>query len=59
MLGDETDFDTAWKMYVWMEATKEWTFLPSPGGLLDQDDLLMENILRIQSVIRKSEKKKP
>ena len=43
-------------MFTWMEAT-EWKHLPSQGGLLDQDEVLMENIMRIASLVRKSGKK--
>jgi hypothetical protein len=52
MLGDVGDIDRAWKMFTYMEAT-QWQHLPEAGGLLDQDDLLMDNIMRIKSVVRK------
>ncbi len=42
-------------MFTWMEAT-DWKHLPSAGGLLDQDEVLMENIMRITSLVRKSGK---
>ena len=50
-----TDLEEAWKYFTWMEAC-EWKHLPKAGGLEDQDDLLMENIFRITSVIRKVQK---
>jgi hypothetical protein len=43
-------------MYTLMEAT-QWHFLPSLGGLGDQDEILMNNILTI--AIRVKELKAP
>jgi hypothetical protein len=35
-----------------MEAM-EWKHLPKAGGLEDQDELLMENVFRLASAIRR------
>jgi hypothetical protein len=37
-----------------MEATG-WRFLPYPGGLMDQPELLMQNVFRISTVARAME----
>ncbi len=55
MIGDECDFEEAWKFFTWLEAI-DWKVLPIAGGLQDQDEVLMENIFRIVSVVRKVKK---
>ncbi|MFA5416893.1 MAG: hypothetical protein WC341_00405 [Bacteroidales bacterium] len=59
MEGDLSDFEEAWKYFVWMQAT-DWKLLPTTGGLEDQDNLLMNNIFKIASFVQKLKKaKKP
>jgi hypothetical protein len=56
MLGTPDDMEKAWKVFVLMEAT-QWNHLPDAGGILDQDDILMENLMRIKSVSNKMPRK--
>jgi hypothetical protein len=46
------DQKEAWDMYVQLELVA-WHVLPSAGGLLDQDDVLMENIFRIKYAVER------
>lgn len=41
-----TDLDAAWQVYQLMAATG-WRFLPYPGGLLDQPEWLIDDLLTI------------
>jgi hypothetical protein len=52
MEGDESDFEEAWRYFVWMEATS-WRHLPKAGGLEDQDEMLMNNIFGITDFVRR------
>ena len=49
-MGDMQDLEEAWRMYTLMEAT-EWHFLPSFGGLAEQDEVLMNNVFAIASQV--------
>jgi hypothetical protein len=44
--GTEADFLRAKSMYALMKSL-DWQYLPNSGGLLEQDELLMHNILLI------------
>ncbi len=50
--GGEGDIHEAWKYFTWMQAL-DWKFLPSAGGLQDQDYMLMSNIFSIHAAIRR------
>lgn len=54
LAGDWDDMEEAWTAYTLMESTK-WQFLPYAGGLLDQPEALMRNILRISNIVRARE----
>jgi len=43
------DLESAWKTFTLMEATG-WRFLPQAGGLLDQDEALLLDVLTIASL---------
>jgi len=43
------DVETAWRGWTLQEATG-WRFLPCPGGLLDQDEALLMDILAIAAL---------
>jgi hypothetical protein len=47
-------------MFTWMEACKAngWTCLPAAGGLEDQEELLMNNILLIANSVQRHSKPK-
>lgn len=44
------DFEAAWTVYLQMEAL-EWKHLPDAGGLLDQNDALMEDLTKIRAAV--------
>lgn len=52
LIGDERDFEYAWRMFLWMQAT-DWRFLPEAGGLANQDEVLFENLLAIKVAVSK------
>jgi hypothetical protein len=54
-IGSQADFEQAWRCYVWLEAV-QWRHLPDDGGLLDQDETLMENIFMIASAVGRAKK---
>ncbi len=41
--GTPEDMELAFQVFTQMQAT-DWRFLPAPGGLLDQPELLMNNL---------------
>jgi hypothetical protein len=53
--GDLTDFEEAWELFTWMEAT-DWKILPNAGGLQDQEKILMDNIFKIAAFVQKVKK---
>jgi hypothetical protein len=53
LIGDDEDFEVAWRAFALMEATN-WSFLPSQ--LLEQDDVLMKNIFSIASYVNRIRK---
>ncbi len=54
LVGDWADMEEAWTAYTLMESMK-WQFLPYAGGLLDQPEALIRNILRIVNIVRAME----
>lgn len=52
--GTQADLEEAWAAWAQMSATG-WRFLPYEGGLLDQPELLMSNVFRIERVARAKE----
>ena len=46
------DLELAWRTWTLMEATG-WRFLPSPGGLLQQSETIMDDIIAIAAVSRR------
>lgn len=54
--GTRADFDEAWKSFTLLETTSSpdgtWQFLPFPGGLLDQPEILMKNLILIANLVR-------
>jgi hypothetical protein len=44
-----TDLETAWRTWTLEEATG-WRFLPNAGGLLDQDESLLQDVLAIAAL---------
>jgi hypothetical protein len=52
------DFDSAWRVFTTMEATRAagWQHLPFPGGVLDQPELLMDEVFQCASLARKIRK---
>lgn len=52
LLGDP---ERAWRAFTLMEATG-WRYLPEAGGLLDQDEALMSDILTIRGLDEKQKR---
>jgi hypothetical protein len=49
------DPEKAWQVWSLIEAT-DWRFLPRAGGLLDQPEALLEDVLTIAALARKIER---
>lgn len=49
------DPEAAWQAWSLMEAT-DWRFLPRAGGLLDQPEALLEDILTLATLARAVER---
>lgn len=43
------DPERSWPIWQWMEATG-WKFLPYAGGLLDQPDWLLRDLLTVSAI---------
>ena len=43
------DLESAWRVWTLQEATG-WQFLPCAGGLIDQDEALLMDVLMIAAV---------
>ena len=61
--GDEetiwlNDLERSWKVWTFLEATG-WRFLPFPGGLLDQPDWLLRDLMTIAAVSERVRKELP
>ena len=52
------DVEYAWKVYVLMEAFKEYRHLPCMGGLLDQPEALLDDLMSIRSLVFRVRKSK-
>ena len=52
------DVKYAWKVYTLMEAFRDYPHLPFAGGVLDQPEALMEDLLAIKSLVYRVRKSK-
>jgi hypothetical protein len=58
--GDEetiwlNDLERSWKVWTLLEATG-WRHLPLPGGLLDQPDWLLSDLMTITAISERARK---
>jgi hypothetical protein len=51
LCGTQADIDLAFQMWAWLEGI-EWRHLPDTGGLLDQEEQLMTNIIAINKHVK-------
>jgi hypothetical protein len=51
------DIEEAWRFFTWMEVF-DWKFLPRSGALEDQDEILIENIIKLADSVRRIKRSK-